>query len=876
MKILHKLRKTLFSRKAALVAWLFFIVFIWTNILWLDSAFAQTATNTDFITEIITLLESVLKIIYMLLWPLLFIAGLAIDNSMIYWEVFWLDQPLWQFWNIMKNFANFSLWFIMLYYILKNIFSPLWENNVFDTIKKIVIATVAIQASWFLVWAVVDISTIMTYSLWTIPMTVTDWDIESKINRKPVFKIHPMLSIDSRKLTQEQKETMIDESYYYYYSYGDEYISPCAYELREEMVDEKKEKVSYIVGRKYVMDTENITFNTDICIHNGRPFRFNESQEIVWVIWNASYANKIKEDVKDNRTGNVADCFFVNPNNLLDTCNNTGPINYKYDDATEGWTDDTDEIFKNNSWLSMESLIEKWWDFIGPFVSLYSSLLDFTELVDTWDVNDWTSGFWKLFLFLIKGLFAVLLVAPLVAVVILLLARVWILWIVIAAIPLLIIKRVFFKDSKSLSFIDDYLSIPEIVKLLFAPVFFVFAVSLSIVFVWLVSDNENANKWMNSNEYMTLSEGWNVEVLWWLIDLSYYWPEIEQWKDFFSWLLVSLMSLWIVWFILFASIKFSKLWGAIWQKVESLSVQAMKNVPILPIPWGSVNAITQVAREQVGKIDNISTKQTARLEEALWIRKPADPKEEDNTNTIQTTSYQPYNPVDYSNYWNNWDQVKDKAIWTTIATWAAAGAVNWDEVYNNNINDLQWVDWIKNTSDLVNTYYWANTDMIWNYDASTTKTENLSDTEINAFMNLNDSWKTWAGENQGKTIKVKTKDWTRDMIVDNLWDSSNPNYKLLTQWQFEKRYFGWDVNMNTNTIQAIPSTIQSMEKDVEKTDNENDKKMIESQIESIKANQTKADEYLKNRIEELGKWKPADPSIPVGDWETSNSDAPTS
>ena len=55
------------------------------------------------------ILDMVLKIIYLLLRPLLVVAGLALDNTLVYASVFHLDAPLWKFWNMMKNFANFTL-----------------------------------------------------------------------------------------------------------------------------------------------------------------------------------------------------------------------------------------------------------------------------------------------------------------------------------------------------------------------------------------------------------------------------------------------------------------------------------------------------------------------------------------------------------------------------------------------------------------------------------------------------------------------------------------------------------------------------------------------------------------------------------------------
>jgi hypothetical protein len=68
-------------------------------------------------------LNALLKIIYVILWPLLALAGLTLDNGMVYGSYINLDAPLWKFWNIMKNFANFALGFLVLWSIIKSIFA---------------------------------------------------------------------------------------------------------------------------------------------------------------------------------------------------------------------------------------------------------------------------------------------------------------------------------------------------------------------------------------------------------------------------------------------------------------------------------------------------------------------------------------------------------------------------------------------------------------------------------------------------------------------------------------------------------------------------------------------------------------------------------
>jgi hypothetical protein len=59
--------------------------------------------------EFVSIVDLILKMVYIVLWPLLLIAGMAMDNSMVYGSFMNMDAPLWKFWNIIKNFANFAI-----------------------------------------------------------------------------------------------------------------------------------------------------------------------------------------------------------------------------------------------------------------------------------------------------------------------------------------------------------------------------------------------------------------------------------------------------------------------------------------------------------------------------------------------------------------------------------------------------------------------------------------------------------------------------------------------------------------------------------------------------------------------------------------------
>lgn len=117
-------------------------------------------------------------IITALIWIWVFLAKIAwtfLTNKRIYGESLQLDSLLWKFWNIIKNVANFWLWFYLVYIIFKWLIKQ-WKENITkslkDTVVWLLIAWVWIQASWFLTAAVIDVSTITLAAAWSFPSQV--------------------------------------------------------------------------------------------------------------------------------------------------------------------------------------------------------------------------------------------------------------------------------------------------------------------------------------------------------------------------------------------------------------------------------------------------------------------------------------------------------------------------------------------------------------------------------------------------------------------------------------------------------------------------------------------------------------------------------
>lgn len=59
------------------------------------------------VTERVQFFSFLEKAIYVLIYPILFLAAKLVDNSLIYAETFDFDAVLRKLWNIMRNLANF-------------------------------------------------------------------------------------------------------------------------------------------------------------------------------------------------------------------------------------------------------------------------------------------------------------------------------------------------------------------------------------------------------------------------------------------------------------------------------------------------------------------------------------------------------------------------------------------------------------------------------------------------------------------------------------------------------------------------------------------------------------------------------------------------
>ena len=190
----------IFTKKNIKIFLLLFIVvwfFVWTS--FAQSSEAKDPTMVQKITQLIHIWISILSWVWVVLATL---AWKLMTNDFVYWTFLNLDSSLRKLWNMMKNLANFTLWFVLVFSIVKNLFTVIKSDsdplkNSLKVVWKVLIAWVLIQMSWFLFAALLDISTIGTAAVWALPSQFIASNSGFQWNMKNlVWKVQTKLVVD--------------------------------------------------------------------------------------------------------------------------------------------------------------------------------------------------------------------------------------------------------------------------------------------------------------------------------------------------------------------------------------------------------------------------------------------------------------------------------------------------------------------------------------------------------------------------------------------------------------------------------------------------------------------------------------------------------
>lgn len=580
---------------------------------------SQQQTEQKNMQEWNALLETVGKAAYFLIWPLVALAGLAMDNNLVYGSFMQLDAPLWKIWTIVRNLANLTLWFLFLAWVLIFALNPQWKvdgilkgiSKPQDLIKKALIAGVLIQASWFIMLVLVDVSTVMTYTIGTIPQSILP-SVDQKVDHK-VMGMSLALDAGDAGTAETQAENEAMKFYRTLNSPKGETLAfaPC------ELLTRKDEKSDYIIGRRYER-MGDIVMQEGYCVHRGELVAYKEwnGKSPVWDIWpgvNGFSARLKNAHILLPNMGKDVFYPYVQKGYFLPISRETKIVAQNQDGCPVGFVSNapmsSDKqgdspkyacLFQDNG-LKVSELLTKAKSRTGPFVSLYSSMLDFASFQNN---HLWLSQ--KFIVFLINTGFAVVLLLPLVALVAVLFWRVAQLWIAIALSPFLVLKHSFKEMFGSFFENIDGLNLGELVKLLFAPVMIGFAVSVAMMFMTILKTSlapSVQNLYIAAEKNQELSadqkkrnveyserikditgiefkgEGDNQE----LEILGFIKISIKSGLMNFTWFLVQIFWLAISWFLLFAAIKSTKIGKKVWESLQKIGEKALATTPIIPV-----------------------------------------------------------------------------------------------------------------------------------------------------------------------------------------------------------------------------------------------------------------------------------------------------
>lgn len=496
-------------------------------------------------------LENILRVIYLVLRPALVIAWKSLDNSLIYWSVFHLDIYLWQFWNMMKNFANYALGFIFLVSIFLYFFhkDKVWniETKPSKLIPKLLIAWVWIQASWFIVWALIDISTILVYWVGAMPLNMLKstelWKDRSILLTKWYINLTDTNTSNGSSSTNNQDDS-----------------------------SKKKASIEYYCKNW----TSEVKF--PLCVIKNWKI---DPDETIKPIWNQQWYE-------------WAVCVYAAK--LYETKSSTPKEMIEANPKTYGCP-------------TLWEIIPKWWGMVGPLITMYSSIMNISKF----SVTSNNKVTWALTSeFLLKIVVAIALFIPLITLAIILIVRVVVLWLIIWLSPLIILSSIFDFSMWWKEWVWSKIfwksSINNIMSLIFLPVVATFGICISIVFLTVLlesaPDKPAQEKlinslWMKTCTTTDSSDSNNskycVETPWWnTLTISQTWNNIWEFMETIPWIIICLLGIWLMWAIVFTSLKTSEITKGIASNMDSFGQNLAKSIHVPGIPWMSYAWIKQI------------------------------------------------------------------------------------------------------------------------------------------------------------------------------------------------------------------------------------------------------------------------------------------
>ena len=182
------------TKMKKIILWLTLLFTSWFFLSWIvytasNQAVAQkqnkAKTDEKKMSDDLKMYQNLWQGLYAITWPLLVIAWQAMTNDFVYGSFIWMDVLLWKIWNVIRTFANYIIWLVLIFSIFTLFLGWKFEQfNPMKVIPQLVVSALLVNASWFIIWACLDVSTILTYSVWALPLKI--WVDNMDLGKKPI------------------------------------------------------------------------------------------------------------------------------------------------------------------------------------------------------------------------------------------------------------------------------------------------------------------------------------------------------------------------------------------------------------------------------------------------------------------------------------------------------------------------------------------------------------------------------------------------------------------------------------------------------------------------------------------------------------------
>lgn len=148
-----------------LIISIFLIIFLFMSNVFASWNFQDSSVFNAIFINIVNLISAIWFIFPILVWKL-------ISNDLLFGNILGLDSLFWEIWNFSRSIANFVIWFLFIYFIFKYIVS-IWEKDlswIKTYLPKLAFWSIIINASWFIMWLFIDLSTILIAWFGALPL----------------------------------------------------------------------------------------------------------------------------------------------------------------------------------------------------------------------------------------------------------------------------------------------------------------------------------------------------------------------------------------------------------------------------------------------------------------------------------------------------------------------------------------------------------------------------------------------------------------------------------------------------------------------------------------------------------------------------------